>query len=162
MKTAVVYYSLGGNVRYAAEKIAEALQAELVELIPEKAYPDKGFKMFFWGGKAATMKEKPKLLPYRFNAEDYDTVILCTPVWVGTMTPPLRTFLYENDLKGKRIAAVASSGGGSTERCFEQMKKAAKVDSFAAVLSLVEPKTDPSGDKERQILSFAELLREPA
>ncbi len=160
MKTAVVYYSLGGNVRYAAEKIAEALQAELVELVPEKAYPDKGFKMFFWGGKAATMKEKPKLLPYRFDAKDYDTVILCTPVWAGTMTPPLRTFLAENDLQGKQIAAVTSSGGGSTERCFEQMKKAAGADSFAAVLSLVEPKNAPSAEKDAQILAFAETIKQ--
>ena len=160
MKTAVVYYSKGGNVRYAAEKIAEALQADNVELIPEKAYPDQGFKMFFWGGKAAVMKEKPKLLPYRFHAEDYDTVVLCTPVWAGTMTPPLRTFLDQNDLKEKRIAAVASSGGGSTEKCFEQLKKAAKADSFAAELSLVEPKTIPSAEKDRQILGFAEALKQ--
>ena len=56
--------------------------------------------------------------------------------------------------------AVASSGGGSTEKCFEQLKKAAKADSFAAELSLVEPKTIPSAEKDRQILGFAEALKQ--
>ena len=117
MKTAVVYYSLEGNVRYVAEKVAKETDAELIEIIPVKAYPDKGFKKFFWGGKAATMKEKPELEPYSFNEADYDTIVICSPVWAGTFTPPLRTFLAEHDLTGKRIAVIASSGGGNAVKC---------------------------------------------
>ncbi len=154
MKAAVVFYSMGGNVRYAAEKIADGLHADLIELVPEKAYPDQGFKKFFWGGKAATMKEKPRLLPYRFRAEDYDTVILCTPVWAGSMTPPMRTFLSEQDLSGKRTGAVVSSGGGSTDRCVRQMKQAAGSDFPAGVCSLVDPANDPSDEKDRLIRDF--------
>ena len=42
MKTAIVYYSMHGNVRYVAEKVAKGLGADLIELKPVKAYPDKG------------------------------------------------------------------------------------------------------------------------
>ena len=43
----LVYYSQSGNVNYAAEKIAEALNADRLRIAPEKAYPDKGFMKFF-------------------------------------------------------------------------------------------------------------------
>ena len=48
MKTAVVYYSLSGNSAFAAEKIAGQMNADLIRLEPEKAYPDSGFRKFFY------------------------------------------------------------------------------------------------------------------
>ena len=98
MKTAIVYYSMHGNVRYVSEKVAKELGADLIELVPVKAYPDKGAMQFIWGGSAVTFKKKPELEPYTFNASDYDLVIIGTPVWAGTFTPPLRTFINENNL----------------------------------------------------------------
>ena len=159
MKTAVVYYSLEGNVRYVAEKIAGATGADLIELVTVKAYPDKGFKKFFWGGKAATMKDKPELEPYSFKAEDYELVVLCSPVWVGTCTPPFRTFLSENDLTGRKVAVVASSAGGNGEKCFRELQEMAHVDALVAELSLVDPKAKPSEDKEQKIAAFIEQLK---
>ena len=52
MKTAIVYYSMGGNTAYIAARIAKKLAAnvDVIELTPVKAYPDKGFKKFLWGG----------------------------------------------------------------------------------------------------------------
>ena len=67
MKTLIVYYSLEGNTQYAAERIAAAIGAETLRLTPEKAYPDSGFKKYFWGGKSAVMAETPKLQPYEFD-----------------------------------------------------------------------------------------------
>ena len=61
MKTLVVYYSLEGNTEYVAEKIREAVGADLLKLVPKKAYHDKGLAKFFWGGKSAVMAEKPEL-----------------------------------------------------------------------------------------------------
>ena len=61
MKTAVVYYSMHGNARYVAEKTAKELGADIVELVPVKAYPDKGAMQFIWGGSAVTFKKKPDL-----------------------------------------------------------------------------------------------------
>lgn len=46
MKTAIVYYSMGGNTEFAAKKIADKIGADLIRIEPEKAYPDKGFKKF--------------------------------------------------------------------------------------------------------------------
>ena len=112
MKTAVVFYSMHGNVRYIAGKVAKETGADLIELIPKKAYPDKGMIQFIWGGSAVTFKKKPDLEPYSFNAADYDLVIIGTPVWASSFTPPLRTFFESHDLTGKKIAAFTTCAGG--------------------------------------------------
>ena len=83
MKTAIVFYSMHGNVRYVAEKVAKETGADLIELIPKKAYPDKGMRQFIWGGSAVTFKKKPDLEPYTFDASKYDMVIIGTPVWAS-------------------------------------------------------------------------------
>ena len=159
MKTAVVFYSMHGNVRYVSEKVAKELGADLIELIPIKAYPDKGAMQFIWGGSAVTFKKKPELEPYSFNASDYDLVIIGTPVWASNFTPPLRTFFENNDLTGKKIAVIATSAGGDSAKCVEAVKAAAGADSLAAVLSLVDPKEKPSDENEKQIAAFIDTCK---
>ena len=159
MKTAIVYYSMHGNVRYVAEKVAKELGADLIELKPVKAYPDKGAMQFIWGGSAVTFKKKPDLEPYTFNASEYDLVIIGTPVWASNFTPPLRTFFEDNDLTGKKIAVIATSAGGDSSKCFQAVKEATKTDALAATLSLTDPKDRPSDDVEKKIGEFIEACR---
>ena len=59
MKTVVVYYSMSGNVAYAAEKVAKETPADVVEIAPVHAYPSTGVKKFLWGGKAVMMGDAP-------------------------------------------------------------------------------------------------------
>jgi Flavodoxins len=159
MKTAIVYYSMHGNVRYVAEKVAKELGADLIELKPVKAYPDKGAMQFIWGGSAVTFKKKPDLEPYSFNASDYDLVIIGTPVWASNFTPPLRTFFEDNDLTGKKIAVIATSAGGDSSKCIQAVKEATKTDALAATLSLTDPKDRPSDDVEKKIGEFIEACK---
>ena len=160
MKTAVLYYSLTGNTADTARKIADNLGAKLIPLTPKKAYPASGFKKFFWGGKSAVMEEAPDLEPYAFRAEDYDCVIFGTPVWAGTMAPPLRTALRQQRqaLQGKTVAAFACSGGGSAGKTFEKMKNEAGVSAFHAELHLIDPKDRHSEENARKIARFCQQL----
>ena len=159
MKTAIVYYSLQGNVRYVCERVAKELGADLIELVPVKAYPDKGMIKFLWGGSAVTFKKKPELEPYKFNADDYELVILATPVWASNFTPPLRTFLEDNDLSGKKIALIATSAGGNSAKCIASLKEAAKAESTVAELSLIDPKAHPSEENDKKINEFIERIK---
>ena len=92
MSTLIVYYSMGGNTAWAAERMAERIGADTLRLEPVKAYPDKGVRKFLRGGKSAVMAERPVLKHYSFVAEKYDRIIFGVPVWAGNMAPPLRTF----------------------------------------------------------------------
>ena len=159
MKTAVVYYSLTGNADFAAKRIAEKLNAELIRLEPEKAYPDSGFRKFFWGGKSAVMGETPALTNKPIQLADYDCVILGAPVWAGTFAPPLRTLIRANAGKWRetRVAAFVCSGGGPG-KALDKLKAELDIPSFAAVLSLIDPKSRPDQANERKIAEFCECV----
>ena len=140
MKTLIVYYTLEGNTHYAAKKIASLLDADVLRIKPVKTYPRKGFRKFLWGGKSAVMAETPELEPYTFDASAYDRIVFGFPVWAGNVTPPLRTFIKENDLSGKRFAAFACQSGAGAEKAFEKLKTALGIRELDAELVLIDPK----------------------
>lgn len=160
MKTAVVFYSMSGNVKNTAEKIAEKISADLIELKPEKTYPDKGFKKFFWGGKSAVMGEKPALVPYSFEAGEYDRVVFGFPVWASTFAPPIRTFVEDNRqlLENKKISAFTCMSGSGGEKAISKLKEYLKTDSLESELILIDPKDKPSVENDEKIASFCEKL----
>ena len=159
VRTLIVYYSLEGNTHYAAKRIAERLGADMLRLEPIKAYPSKGFKKFFWGGKSAVMEETPELAPYRFNGADYDRIIFGFPVWAGSVAPPIRTFIQENDLRGMRVAAAACQSGSSAEKAFGKLKSALGMERLEAELILIDPKNRPSAENEKKIEAFCDQLK---
>ena len=160
MNTAIVYYSMSGNTKYAAEKMAAGLGATLIPLIPKKAYPDSGFRKFFWGGKSAVMGEKPKLIPYEFDPSAYDLVVLGAPVWAGTFAPPLRSFIAENKsaLQGKRLAAFFCCSGGPG-KVLDKFRSYLGNAQPVQELILIDPKDKPSEDNSGKIEAFCAALR---
>lgn len=102
MKILVTYYSLDGNTHYLAEGIAECLDADLLRLMPVKDIRNNKTKYLF-GGRQAVTKKKPDLLPFDKNPEEYDMIIIGTPVWASTMTPAVRSFLSNSKFAGKKI-----------------------------------------------------------
>ena len=158
MTTLIVYYSLGGNTEYAANIIASKLGADTLRIEPEKAYPDSGFRKFFWGGKSAVMAETPPLRPYAFDAARYDRIVFGFPVWAGNVTPPIRSFVKENDLRGKRIAAFACESGAGAEKAFGKLRAALGIEKLEAELVLIDPKARPSEENERKLRDFCAAL----
>ncbi len=164
MKTAIVYYSLEGNTQYTANKIAELLketcEIDIVRIEPEKSYPNKGFKKFFWGGKSAVMAEMPTLQPYEFDVAQYDRIIFGTPVWASTFTPPIRTFINENPaVKEKQIAVFTCFSGGGADKALKKLKEYLGVESFAAELILVDPKDKAKEEDDALIAEFCGKLK---
>ena len=160
MTTAIVYYSMSGNTKYVADKIAERIEADVIRIDPVKAYPDKGAKKFIWGGKSAVMGEKPALHPYEFNVEKYDRIIFGTPVWASTFAPPIRTFIKENpDIHGKRLAVFTCFSGGGADKAIEKMKKYIGIEEFEAELILVDPKENVKAEDDEKIGVFCQKLK---
>lgn len=159
MKTAVVYYSLNGNTEMVAKEIAKIASADLIKLEPEEAYPTSGFKKFFWGGKSAVMGEKPNLKPYVFNASEYDKVVFGFPIWAGSVTPPIRSFVLDNkEVTSKKISIFACQSGNGAEKAFAKFKKEFGVSEFVSELILIDPKDKPSDDNQKKINDFCSKL----
>ena len=160
MKTAIVYYSLTENTKLVAEKIAEKLKnTDIIRIVPEKSYPDKGARKFLWGGKSAVMGETPKLKPYNFDVEKYDRIIIGTPVWAITFAPPIRTFVKENiDINKKKIVVVTCFSGGGADKAIEKFKKLTGIEKLEAELILVDPKDKPKAENDDKIAEFCTAL----
>ena len=159
MTTAIVYYSMSGNTKYVADKIAERIEADIIRIDPVKAYPDKGAKKFIWGGKSAVMGEKPALLPYELNVEKYDRIILGTPVWASNFVPPIRTFIKENpNIHGKKLAVFTCFSGGGADKAIEKMKRYIGIERFEAELILVDPKENVKVEDDEKIDEFCQNI----
>ena len=163
MKTAIVYYSMSGNTKYVADKIADGIknsgEVDIIRIESKKAYPDKGAKKFFWGGKSAVMGETPALQPYEFNLEKYDRIIFGTPVWASTFVPPLKTFINENpDIKDKEIAVFTCFSGGGADKAIDKMKKYIGIEKFEAELILIDPKDKVKEEDDEKIVEFCSML----
>lgn len=112
MKTAVVFYSFEGNTKFVSRALAKKMSADLVELKPVKDIKTHGFLKYFWGGMAAVLKKTPQLQSYVCNTNDYDLILLATPIWANTLTPALRTFITENDFSSTNIALLTCNASG--------------------------------------------------
>ena len=161
MKKLIVYYSMEGNTHYIAEKMTEKLSADLLRLVPKKAYIDKGFAKFFWGGKSAVMAEKPELLPYFVDFSLYDEIIIGFPVWAGTITPPIRTFVFDNleALKEKKISVYACQAGNGAEKAMAKLKKLLGIEAFNASAVFIDPKARPSKRNDRTFDEFCNKIQ---
>ena len=163
MKTAIVYYSMSGNTKYAADKIAEKIKAaeeiDIIRIEPKKAYPAKGAKKFIWGGKSAVMGETPALQAYEFHIEQYDRIIFGTPIWASTFAPPLRTFINENpDVRDKKISVFTCFSGGGADKAIKKMKKYIGIEKFEAELILTDPKDHVKEEDDVKIADFCSVL----
>jgi len=112
MKSLVVYYSFEGNCDLIATLIQEEIGADLLRLKPIKDLKSKGFTKYMWGGKQALMKQKPELEKTDLVLEEYELIIIGTPVWAWNFSPAINTFLTENEIKNKKILLFCCHGGG--------------------------------------------------
>ncbi len=138
MKKLVIYYSFEGNTKLMAESIAKAADAELLQLKPKKEIKSKGFMKYVWGGKAAMMKEKPKLLPLDKNQEDYDLIFIGTPVWAWSCAPPMNSFLFSYPIVDKKIALFCCHGGNKGN-IFEKMRELLVGNEFIGEIDFRDP-----------------------
>lgn len=138
-KVAVIYFSLEGNTKLLAEVIAEKTQADVFEIKAEKTYHTQGVKKFFWGGKSVIFNERPVIQSLAFQAEQYDHIFVGTPIWVGTMAPPVKTFCSQYQISGKTIHLFCTHGGGKFVKFVQEATKMLPDNWFTAVFSQQEP-----------------------
>ena len=105
MKTLVVYYSKTGSNGYLARKIAAALEADLEGLRP---HLDLFFFLMIFSliGKGGGIKKLRK------PPGDYDSVVLCGPIWMGRLISPLRNFIKKYGDQINRLSFACCCGGG--------------------------------------------------
>lgn len=135
MKTLVVYYSLSGNTRAVARRIARALKAEVLELRTVKVYPDDEDVLLGLGQQEVKTGYMPQLQPYRVDLKKYDAVVLGTPVWWSTYAPAMKSFIKGKDWKDVKVYPFATNGG-TLGRTPSELKKALRGAEISPVLNV--------------------------
>ena len=150
-----VYYSRTGTTRAVMEKIAELLDAELVELTDGKER--KGILGFVASGFDAMRRTPRALLPFTTARPlgEYEQIVLATPVWAGRSCSIIHAFLQEHgkELPERVSYVITHLGEGRYEEVYMQMDEHLKTPHFRG-LSL-QPKAE---DRHQRIYDFVRAL----
>ena len=119
MKYLVAYYSRTGNTKQLAHQIAQALNADIDEIIDKKKR--KGVGGWLSAGRDATGKRDTEIT-VKNNPLDYEVIIVGSPVWASNLTPAIRKYLATYSLKSKKVAFFATSDSDDQSEVFTQMK----------------------------------------
>ena len=117
-----MYYSRTGATRQAMTEIAQALDAELVELTD--GVDRSGARGYLRSGMDAMRRATLPLAPYETERplSEYRLVILGTPVWAGRCASPVRALLKRRGLELHRVAYVVTrSTEQRSQEVYDQM-----------------------------------------
>lgn len=115
----VVYFSLTGNTRAVATEIHGRMGGTLVEVVPAESYPSDYEATLTKTQEEIRAIDEQDLYPGIETAlndmDDYDVMIICTPLWHARMATPVQAFLHNHAsmLEGKKVALAVTSS--STE-----------------------------------------------
>lgn len=123
MKALVAYFSASGVTGQLAKKLANAIGADLHEIIPAQKYTQADLDWTNPKSRSSVeMNDKayrPEIANRVENMEQYDTIFVGFPIWWYVAPTIINTFLEQYDLAGKKIipfATSGSSGMGNTNK----------------------------------------------
>ena len=120
MKTLVVYYSRTGKTRFAAEKVASELKAEIEEVVDLKNR--RGRFGFLKAGYDATRGNETEIAETQKSPSDFDLIVVGTPVWNSRPAAAISTYLKRNDFAGKKVAVFCTNEGMGKEKALDRTK----------------------------------------
>lgn len=157
MSVLVVYYSFEGNTKYAAERIAEKLGADILQLKAENE-PPRNILKFLVGGKSVLFGEKALLNRFSEDPAAYDAIVIGSPVWAGKVTPAIREFVLTHPFEGKKVGIFASSASGEAESMLSHLRTLLGGNEVVASVSLRNPLKN-SEQTDAQIDGFCKELQ---
>ena len=125
-KTLVAYFSASGVTAKVADKLADALGADIYEIRPETPYTKADLN---WMDKRSRstieVNDKtirPAIADQNARIDEYNTIFLGFPIWWYVAPTIINTFLESYDFAGKKIILFATSGGSKFGKTVEELK----------------------------------------
>lgn len=116
-KILLAYYSAQSHTKTVAEKIAENLNADIFEIVPEDIYTEDDLDWTDRNPRVSKEHDNEDLRAVKLqkdtvdNWEDYDTVLIGYPIWWSDLPQILYTFLESYDFAGKNVYLFSTNGG---------------------------------------------------
>ena len=131
-KVLVAYFSATGTTKGVAEHIANGLNADIYEIVPEDPYTDADLNYNDNNSRTTIEMNDPNARPAISgsveNMEQYDIIFVGYPIWWREAPRIVSTFMESYDFSGKTIVPFCTSGGsgiGSSASNLERLTSGA-------------------------------------
>lgn len=172
----VAYFSASGNTEAVANAIADILDADLFEMVPEAPYTSADLNWTDSGSRVNAEHNDPSKQDVKLakntvdNWADYDTVFIGYPIWWGIAAWPVNDFVKNNDFTGKTmipfctstssglgqsgtlLAEMANGGNWQEGRRFSERASQSDIAAWANGLDLPKANTQPAQNGESKVL----------
>ncbi|MDD1721251.1 MAG: flavodoxin domain-containing protein [Euryarchaeota archaeon] len=119
MKSLVVFYSRTGTTKKIGEELAQLLACDSEELVD--TIKRSGPVGYASAVRDAMQKKLTTLADIKQDPALYDLVILGTPIWGGTLSSAMRTYISANKSTFKKVAFFCTNGVGH-QKLFDEME----------------------------------------
>lgn len=151
-KSLVAYFSASGVTKKVAEKLSDAVGADLFEIKPKVKYTKADLDWMDTKSRSSIeMNDKsfrPAIAEKCNNMADYDVVYIGFPIWWYVAPTIINTFLESYDFSGKTIVLFATSGGSGFGNTVAELKR-----SVSDTTVIKEGKVFNSGVSKDQLSS---------
>jgi flavodoxin len=145
MRILVVFYSRTGVTKSAMALVVSELKAlggESLSVQTEEIVDLKdrsGILGYIRAGKDAALKAQADVRPLKAKVEDFDLVVVGTPVWAFTAAPAIRTFCERWGRNARALGFLCTMGGSGDRGAFEAMEAACGKKPLATLPLVVKP-----------------------
>ena len=138
--TLVAYFSATGTTKAAAEKLAQAVDADLHEIQPEQPYTDADLDWHNQQSRSSVeMKDKssrPAIKNKVENMDQYTTVYIGYPIWWYIAPTIINTFVEQYNLEGKTVIPFFTSGGSGAGETMKYLTPSAPKANWKEPINL--------------------------
>ena len=159
MKKLVAYFSASGVTKAVAQKLAQAANADLFEIVPQQIYTNADLNWRDKHSRSSVEMNDRACRPAIAAAPDvsgYDVIFVGYPVWWYHLPMIMQSFFDSYDFGGKTIIpfnAHAGSRDGGTYR------EIAALEPDASVLDGIAVAGERASDAEKDVLTWLAGLR---
>lgn len=127
LKVLVAYFSATNTTEGVAEHIANGLNGDIYEIIPETPYTDADLNYNDNNSRSTVEMNNPNARPAISgsveNMAQYDVVFLGYPIWWYDAPRIISTFMESYDFSGKTIVPFCTSGGSGIGSSASNLEK---------------------------------------
>ena len=138
--TLVAYFSATGTTKAAAEKLAQAVDADLHEIQPEQPYTDADLDWHNQQSRSSVeMKDKSSRHAIKNkveNMDQYTTVYIGYPIWWYIAPTIINTFVEQYNLEGKTVIPFFTSGGSGAGETMKYLTPSAPKANWKEPINL--------------------------
>ena len=129
-KSLVAYFSASGKTRKVAQRLSEAVGADIYEIVPETPYTKKDLDWMDKSSRSSVemkdLSSRPAIKGDLPKVQDYDVIYVGFPIWWYREPSIIDTFLESCDFDGKKIVPFATSGSSRMGKTAERLAVIAK------------------------------------